>query len=148
MAERMARHALEVQPGYLLGLWARGIALCVLGRHAEAIQALETAVALSPAPLFVGLLGLAYAKAGQAGDASRILRGLQDRIRKGEYVPRRALLHVYVGQGNVVAIRRELGALLDEELPPSVLRTTSGPFLEGFRGDREIDRLMGRFYGR
>jgi len=31
-AERMARHALELQPGYLLGLWAPSLALCGLGR--------------------------------------------------------------------------------------------------------------------
>ena len=129
-AERIAQHALELQPGYLLGLWAQGMALCGLGRNEEAIKAFERAVTMSRAPLFVGLLGLAYARAGRADDAARLLQELKDRSAQGEYVPKRALLHIYVGQGDVPAIRRALSDALEEGLPPSVLRTTSGPFLE------------------
>ncbi|WP_309671074.1 protein kinase [Gemmatimonas sp.] len=36
-AERLAAHALELQGDYLLGLWAHGLALIGLGRHAEGV---------------------------------------------------------------------------------------------------------------
>ena len=147
-AERIAHHALELQPGYLLGLWAHGMALCGLGRNEEAIKAFERAVTMSRAPLFVGLLGLAYARAGRPDDTARLLHELEDRSTRGEYVPTRALLHIYVGQGDLPAIRRALSDALEEGLPPSVFRTTSGPFLEAYRSDREIDRLLSKLYGR
>ena len=147
-AERIAHHALELQPGYLLGLWAHGMALCGLGRNEEAIKAFERAVTMSRAPLFVGLLGLAYARAGRPDDAARLLHELEDRSTRGEYVPTRALLHIYVGQGDLPAIRRALSDALAEGLPPSVFRTTSSPFLEAYRSDPEIDRLLSKLYAR
>lgn len=64
-AERIAHHALELQPGYLLGLWVHGMALCGLGRNEEAIKSFERAVTMSRVPLFVGLLGLVYVRAGR-----------------------------------------------------------------------------------
>jgi TolB-like protein len=146
-AERVAHHALELQPGYLLGLWAHGMALCGLGRNAEAIDAFERVVTMSRAPLFVGLLGLAYARAGRLDDTARLLHELEDRSTRGEYVPRRALLHIYVGQGDMPAIRGALSDALTEGLPPLVFRTTSSPFLEEYRSDREIDRLLSQLYG-
>jgi TolB-like protein/Tfp pilus assembly protein PilF len=147
-AERLAQHALELQPGYLLGLWAQGMALCGLGRNEEAIKAFERAVTMSRTPLFVGLLGLAYARAGRAADAARLLQELNDRSAQGEYVPKRALLHIYVGLGDVPSMRRALSDALEEGLPPSVLRTTSSPFLEAYRDDHEIDELLTEFYRR
>jgi TolB-like protein/Tfp pilus assembly protein PilF len=147
-AERMGHHALELQPGYLFGLWAHGIALCALGRNEEAIDALERAVTASRAPLFVGLLGLAYARAGRLDDTARLLHELEDRSSRGEYVPTRALLHIYVGQGDLPAIQRALSKALAEATPPLAFRTTSSPFLEAYRGDPEVHRLLMDLYGR
>jgi Flp pilus assembly protein TadD len=124
------------------------MALCGLGRNEEAVKAFERAVTMSRTPLFVGLLGLAYARAGRADEAARLLQELEERSARGEYIPRRALLHIYVGQGNLPAIRKALSDAVEEGLPPSVLRTTSSPFLEVYRSDREIDRLLSKFYGR
>jgi TolB-like protein/Tfp pilus assembly protein PilF len=146
-AERMAQHALELQPGYLLGLWTRGMALCALGRHDEAIEMLERLVTTLPAPLSLGLLGLAYARGGRLGDAARLLHELEDRSSRGEYVPTRALLHIYVGLGDTAAIRRALAETLAEGTAPYAFRTTSSPFLEGYRNDPEIDKLLSKLYG-
>ena len=146
-AERMAQHALELQPGYLLGLWTRGMALCALGRHGEAIEMLEHLVTTLHDPLFLGMLGLAYARGGRLGDAARLLHELEDRSSRGEYVPPRALLHIHVGLGDTAAVRRALSETLEEGTPPYVLRTTSNPFLEEFRSDPEIDRLLSKLYG-
>jgi TolB-like protein/Tfp pilus assembly protein PilF len=147
-AERMAHHVLELQPGYLLGLYAHGMALCGLGRNEEAIECLERAVTASRAPNFVGLLGLAYARGGRLDDATRLLHELEDRSSRGEYVPTIALLHINVGQGDLPAIRGALSKALAEGTPPFVFRPTSGPFLEAYRSDPEVNRLLLELYGR
>ena len=91
-AERAAHQTLELQPDHLFGLWVRGLSLSGLGRHEEAIDTLERAVTLARAPSFVGMLGLAYARAGRLDDASRLLHELEDRSSRGEYVGAVALL--------------------------------------------------------
>jgi tetratricopeptide (TPR) repeat protein len=146
-AERMARHALELQPGYCPGLWAHGKALCALGRNEEAIDTLERAVAALPAPLSLGLLGLVYARAGRLDDTVRLMHELENRSSRGEYVPTRALLPIYVGQGDLAAIREALSNILAEGSPPFVFRSTSSPFLEAYRSDPEIDGLLSKLYG-
>ena len=147
-SERMAYHALELQPGHLLGLWAHGLALCGLGRNEEAIEALARAVTMSRAPVLVGLLGLACGRAGRLDDATRLLQELEDRSSRGEYVPTLSLLAICVGQGDLPAIRRTLSKVVAEAEPPLVVRATSGPFLETYRSDPEIDQLLFDLYGR
>jgi eukaryotic-like serine/threonine-protein kinase len=147
-AERAAQQALELQPDYLLGLWTRGLALCGLGRHEEAIQALERTFTLSRAPIFVGLLGLGYARAGRLDDALRLLRELEDRGSRGEYIPAFASLSIHVGLGDVAAMRKALAAAVAESTPPLTFRANSGGlFLEEFRNDPEINRLLSELYG-
>ena len=119
----------------------------VSGATRRRSSAFERAVTMSRTPLFVGLLGLAYARAGRADDTARLLHELEDRSTRGEYVPRRALFHIYVGQGDLPAMRRVLSDALEEGLPPSVFRTTSSPFLEAYRSDPQIDRLLSKLYG-
>ena len=55
---------LEMQPDYLFALWVRSLALSGMGRHDEAITSMERAIILSRAPIFTGILGLVYARAG------------------------------------------------------------------------------------
>lgn len=146
-AERAAQQALELQPDYLFGLWQRGVALSGLERHAEAIQALERVVTLSRAPIFVGILGLAYARAGRLDEAHRLLHELEDRGSRGEYIPAFAPLTVLTGLGDLPGIRLALAATVIETAPPLTLRNTAGHFLEALRSDPEIDRLLFELYG-
>ena len=118
----MAYQALELQPGYLLGLWSHALALCGLGRNEEAIGALERALTMSRAPIFVGALGLACARAGRLDDATRLLHELEERSSRGEYIPAFALLSIHVGQGDLAAIGRTLSKALEEATPPFSLR--------------------------
>jgi tetratricopeptide (TPR) repeat protein len=146
-AERAAQRALELQPGALFGLWIHGLALTGLARHEEAVEALERAAALSRAPIFVGLMGMVSARAGRREDALRLVRELQDRGSRGEYVPAFALLAIHVGLGDVPEIRRTLSRALAEATPPLTLRVTAGQFLESFRSDPEINRMLLELYG-
>ena len=104
-------------------------------------------ITASRAPIFVGSLGLAYARAGRLDDAMRLLHELEDRSSRGEYIPTRALLPIYVGQGDVRAMRRALSQALTEATPPYPL-TVSTPFLKEYRTDPEIKRLLLKLYGR
>ncbi|MSV28397.1 MAG: tetratricopeptide repeat protein [Bryobacterales bacterium] len=142
-----AQQALELQPEYLIGLWVVGLALCGLGRGTEAIKPLERAVALSDAPGFVGNLGLGYARAGRLDDARRLLRELEERGGRGEYVPALALLAIHTALGDLPAMRRAHEKTLGEPTPAFALRVTIGPFLEEFRDDPEIRRMLGELYG-
>jgi adenylate cyclase len=145
-AERAAQQALDLQADYMLGLWVRGLALCGLGRAEEAIEPLERAVTLSRAPIFVGVLGLGYARDGRLDDAARLLSELEDRAGRGEFVPAFAGLAIHVGRRDLPAIRTALARVLDEATPPFTLRVTSGECLEEFRSDPEIDRMLKELY--
>jgi serine/threonine protein kinase/Tfp pilus assembly protein PilF len=146
-ADRAALRALELQPDYLLALWPRGMALCGLGRSEEAIEVLERAATLSRAPIFLGMLGLACGRAGRLDDATRLLRELEDRASRGEYVPAFTHLSIQVGLGDIEAIRRLLRTAMAEATPPMSLGATSGQLLEPFRSDPEIHRLLFELYG-
>lgn len=146
-AERMTQHALDLQPEYIFGLWTRSLALSGLGRNQDAVELLERTVMLSRAPIFVGLLGFGYARAGRLEDATRLLRELEDRGSRGEYIPAFAPLIIHVGQGDIPGIRETLSNVLAEAAPPLSVRVTCGHFLEAARTDPEIRRLHFELFG-
>ena len=146
-AEKMARQALELQPDYLFGLWLFGFVLTDQGRSEAAITPLERAVTLSRAPVFLANLGLAYGRTGQTDAATRLLRELEERSSRGEYIPSFAPLSIYVGLGDVPAIRLTLAKTLAEATPPLSVIVISGCLLEAFRSDPEIDRMLFELYG-
>jgi TolB-like protein len=141
-AERAAQHALDLQPDYVAGLWVRGVALCGLGRNAEAVESLERTVTLARAPIFVGILGFGYARAGRHEDAMRLLRELDGRRSSGEYVPAFTSLYIHLGLGDVPEIREALSKTVAEAAPPFTTSVMCGPFLEPFRADSEIERFL------
>jgi serine/threonine-protein kinase len=141
-AERLSERALELQPDYLPALWPQGLALSWDGRHDEAIAALERAVTLSRAPLYVGLLGLACARAGRTEVARGLLRELQERAERGEHVPAVTRVPIQLGLGDVEETRRELALVIGESAPPLSVAVAIRPFIAPMRTDVEIDRLM------
>ena len=146
-AERAARQAVELQPEHGMGLLWRAVALCGLGRHEEAIEIAERLTRLSRAISCVTALGLAYALAGRLDDASRILQELEDRRSRGEYVSANADLSIHVGRGELPAIRAALSKVLEEDIALWTVLATTGPFLEKFRSDPDINRMLLEFYG-
>ena len=145
-AERTAQHALELQPDFVLGLSNRGLALCGLGRDEEAIESLERAALLSRAPICVGFVGFGYAHGGRDEGARRLLHELEDRGNRGEYIPAFASLSIYIGLGEVPAIRETIARALVETVSPLSLCNV-GQFLERLRIDPEIDRMHRELYG-
>jgi hypothetical protein len=51
-----------------------------------------------------------------------------------------------VGLGDLVHVRRELAAALEEVTPPFSFRVTSGVFLDRYRSDPEVARLLDAWF--
>jgi len=144
---RYARKALELQPDYLFALWMQGLSQCCLLRHEEAVETLEKVIAISRAPIFMGLLGMAYARAGRPDDANRLLRELEERSSRGEFVPASTNLSIYVAWGDITAAREALSRTLAESTPAFDLALTCCPFLDELRIDPEINRMLVELFG-
>ena len=77
---RECRKVLDVDGNYLIGLYVIGGAYSRLGRHDEAVAALERSVALTArAPFYLGWLGWALGRAGRHDEARVCLRELEQR---------------------------------------------------------------------
>jgi TolB-like protein len=147
-AERVAQHALELQPDYLLASWWLGLACYGQRRYADGVQAFEQVVTRSRAPIFVGLLGLGYGFAGRPSDARGLLRELEDRSSRGEQVPLWARLAIYIGLADIKAIREGLQAILSQPAEQYTVRAVLGCFLREMRqSDPEIDRAHFELFG-
>jgi len=118
-----------------------------LGRHEEAIASMERAVILSRAPIFAGVLGLIYARAGRREDATRLLREIGERGTRGEYIPSFSKVTICVGLGDIEGMRASLAEVISEATSPLPIRVICGKYLEEFRNDPEIRRLHFELFG-
>ena len=139
-AENYARKALNLQPNYLFGLWMLGLSHSSLGRYQEATETLEQVV--SRAPIYIGLLGMAYQLAGRTDDANRLSRELEERRGRGEFVPALSFLSIHAGTGDVAAVRRALAESIVEDCPIFTMSLTSFFIVKTMRHDPEIDRML------
>jgi serine/threonine-protein kinase len=146
-ALQSALQAVELQVDYLFGNWAKGLSLSLLNRNEEAVETLEKVVAASRAPLYMGLLGMAYARTGRRDDANRLLDELEDRGSRGEYVPAFSQLDIYVGLRDMKAARKALARAQEESTPAFDLAATSAFFLDELRSDPEINRMLVEMFG-
>jgi serine/threonine-protein kinase len=142
--ERLARRALDLQADYLLALYALEIILTASDRAVEAIPIAERAVALSRAPIFVGLLGAAYGLAGRTADMTQLERELEERRSRGEYIPPLALVNLAIGRADGRMVKDALERCVDDSTPFMPLRATCGPLLDEWRTDVAIDELLQR----
>jgi predicted Zn-dependent protease len=145
-AKKYARKAVELQPNYMFGLWMLGLILSSLNRHERAVETLEQVVAISRAPIFIGLLGCAYARAGRSEEATRLLLELEERHSRGEYVSALSFLSIHAGKGGIPAIRGSLSDAIAESCPAFTMRLTCVP-MDGFRTDPEINRMLVELLG-
>ena len=145
-AEKCARKALELQPNYMFGLWMLGLILSSLNRHEEALETLEQVVAISRTPIFIGLMGCAYARAGLTEKATRLLLELEERRCRGEYVSALSFLSIHAGKGDIPAIRSCLSEAIAESSPAFTMRLTCVS-MDSFRTDPEINRMLTELLG-
>ncbi len=143
----LTEKALELQPDFLFGLWMQGLVLTELERHEEAVLALEKVIGISRAPIFVALVAMGYARAGRKEDALRLLRELEERRDRGEFVPQWSPAGAMIELGDVEGLRNALKGALAESNPAFGIRLLATHRLDDYRSDPEVDRLLKQFFG-
>ena len=143
----LAEKSLELQPDFLFGLWILGLLQSELNRHEEAVKTLDKVVGTSRAPIFVGLLAMGYARAGRTEDALRLMRELEERRDRGEYVGAWSRAGVMAELGDLEGLRKALEDAWEESVPAFGLRLLTSRKLDEYRSDPEVDRLLKLFFG-
>ena len=108
---------------------------------------MERAIMLSRAPIFTGILGLIYARAGRTEDARHLLEEIEGRGGRGEYIPSFSKVTIYIGLSDLAGIRAALAEVVSEATSPVPIRVICGKYLEAFRNDPEIRRLHFELFG-
>jgi adenylate cyclase len=143
LAAEAAQRALDLQPGYLLGLWVLALTEYRMGDVAAGVSKAEQVVMLSRAPFFIGVLGLGYGLAGRTDDAARLLDELDGRQNRGEYVSPVAPLAIHTGLRDFAAVRRDLVAFAVAGCgAPTILYSCASYLRDAGRDDPEIARLF------
>jgi tetratricopeptide (TPR) repeat protein len=100
-ASRHWRNALDLDAQYSAAHLFLGLSYIQKGMIAEGIKAAETALPLwRQVSLSLGLVGLAFARAGRTGTAQDLLKELQDRAQNSYVLPSSFAL-IYFGIGDI-----------------------------------------------
>lgn len=142
-AAEQCRLTLELDPMYAVAMLWRGWALQELGRVAEAVSALDSAVTLTNgSALFVASLAQARAVAGDSAGARRLLADLESRA-KVDYIPTYELAKIHLALG---ARDRALDLLerAYDERSHSMVFLGIDPQLRRLSGEPRFERLITR----
>ena len=145
--EALARHAVKLQQDPLLGLCYHALALSGLARHDEAVATMERVVLLYRTPIFTGVLGLTYGRAGRHEDARRVLRELEERAARGEFSIPIARLAAELGSNDGDRVRAAFITAAADAAHFYHIKVACGPFIDPYRSDPEVDRLHRKLYG-
>jgi hypothetical protein len=135
-----------LQPDALGPRWPLTIALAIAGRVDDAVATAEELVARSRAPMYLGVLGMAYARAGRRAEAERLLRELDERESRGEYIVPLARLAVSLGLHDVDAVSTALAMCVDGGAAPSSVIVLVRGAIETYFGARDITPLLDRLH--
>ena len=147
-AIREANRALELQPNFLLGLWAKMLAACHAGQYTMSIETGERLCAITRrAPTYLGLLGMAYAKAGQPEKALAMREEMTLRRESGEFVSPGAFLPIDYALGDMQAARADLEAYIAEGANGWGIFVMMGSYLDDIGADPACTDLMPALMG-
>ena len=142
-AIRVYRSVLAGDPDHAPANTYLGMALIASGQPGKAIPPLERVVSGSNRPIdALGMLVMAYAKAGRRADALRLLEQLKKRQRTG-YVPAGAFVNAYLGLGDYEQTFVWLDKAAQERA--NLLEYVKvHPFFDPLRGDPRFTELVHR----
>jgi TolB-like protein/DNA-binding SARP family transcriptional activator/Tfp pilus assembly protein PilF len=136
------RQTLELDPQYAVALLWSGWALQELGRFPEAIDHHRKAVALtSGGALYVASLARAHAAAGDRPNAMKLLRELETRSQRGQYVPAYELAKIHAALGDHDRAFDSLGRALKQRAHSMVFLEVD-PQLRSLRDDPRYAGLV------
>ena len=142
----LAQRALDLHPGFALGLYALGLALCQQGQFDRGIEACNRLVEITNrASVPAGMLGYAYAAAGRRSEALLLLDELNERAGR-QYVDPIGVVLIHAGLRDWDRVAVALERLTNMPGSFTALRILIAPSLEVMRGDPRFDALVGGVY--
>jgi len=145
-AERQARKTLEIGPQFFRAHYYLGQVLQFTGRLADAIQEFQKAFDLNGDPYSLGMLGQAYARNGQKGEAQKVLLRLNEEG-KSRYVAPYAITLVYLGLGEKERALDELERAYAGGDTNYLFRIKVDPMLDDLRGQPRFEALVQKVLG-
>jgi len=95
-ALELVRKIINQQPDYPLAYWTLGLTYLAQGQVKEAIAALEKGRQVAPVDYTTEVLAAAYAEDGNRAEAEKVLDELDERSKRGGYVPAYYLSYAYL----------------------------------------------------
>ncbi len=139
-----ANRALTLQQHLVTGLWALTLSLCGSRRYTESIEVAQRLVSITRrAPVFLSLLGLAYARAHQTDKAQEILKELHDRGAT-EFITTWSLLTVQLGLKNRDVALRHFWEYYESGGRGWEVQVAFAPLFPKLREDPEVQEIYRR----
>jgi TolB-like protein len=128
------RRAVELQEDSTVGRFALALSLSSAGAHAEAAELFGPLVVAGRTPLMIGLLAKSYWHLGRHAEYGALLKELEDRETRGEFIAPLAWLICAVASGATNDVRSALDACVKDNVGLFVvllaLREEIRPFLQ------------------
>jgi tetratricopeptide (TPR) repeat protein len=140
-AEKRARKTLEIDPRFFLAHYYLGGILQLRGHLNEAIPEFQKSVELNNDAYSMAMLGQAYARNGQKGEAQKILARLTEEA-KSRYVSPYAWAVLYSGLGDKERAIDELERAYETGDTNYLFVVKVDPLLDDLRGDPRFEALV------
>jgi TolB-like protein/Tfp pilus assembly protein PilF len=138
------RKTIEMDPRFYYAHWNLGEVWQLKGQLNEAIAVYRKAVELNDDPFVAGLLGQAYARAGQREEAQKILARLNEEA-KSRYVHPYSFALIYLALGDKERAIDEMERAYPERGRDVVLVKVD-PMLDDLRGNPRFEALVQKIF--
>ncbi len=145
-AEAQVRKTLEIDPNFFLAHYYLGAVLQFKGHVAQAVPEFQKAFDLNGDPYSRAMLGQAYARNGQPGEAQKVVASLNEQA-KSKYVAPYALALVDTALGDKERAIEELEHAYQQGDTNYLFVIKVDPLLDDLRGDPRFEALVQKVVG-
>jgi TolB-like protein/Tfp pilus assembly protein PilF len=139
------RKTIEMDSRFYYARWSLGQVWQLKGELNEAIAEYRKAVELNDDPYVLGLLGQAYARAGQREEAQKILARLSEEA-KSRYVHAYSFALMYLALGDKEHAIDEMERAYRDRAGYDVFMIKVDPMLDDLRGDPRFEALVEKVF--